>query len=65
MAQDPVSAESHRVYNDNVMGAKDGPFHALLTYEQQLRMISQRLAEIQRNYEKAEAANSELVRRMA
>jgi hypothetical protein len=63
--KDPVSAESHRVYNDNVMGARDGPFHALLAYEQQLRMISQRLAEIQRNYEEAEAANSELVRRMA
>ncbi len=62
---DPVSAESYQVYNDNVMGAKDGPFHALLAYEEQLRMISQRLAEIQRNYDEAEAANTDLVRRMA
>jgi hypothetical protein len=62
---DPVSTESYRVYNDNVMRAKDGPFHALLSYEQQLRTISQRLAEIQRNYDEAEAANSDLVRRMA
>ncbi len=62
---DPVSAESYRVYNDNVMRAKDGPFQALLSYEQHLRAISQRLAEIQRNYDEAEAANSDLVRRMA
>ncbi len=63
--RDPVSAETHRVYNENVMGAHDGPFHALLMYQRQLVTISERLAEIQRNYDEAEAANSDLVRRMA
>jgi hypothetical protein len=62
---DPVSEESWRVYNERVMVAHDGPFRALLTYEQQLRAISQRLTEIQRNYDEAEAANADLVRRMA
>jgi hypothetical protein len=62
---DPVSAETRRVYNENVMGAHDGPFHALLLYQQQLVTISERLAEIQRNYDEAEAASSDLVRRMA
>ncbi len=62
---DPVSRESYRVYNQNVMKKPDGPFHALRIYEQQLRVISERLAEIQRNYDEAEAANSDLVRRMA
>lgn len=62
---DPVSAESYRVYNEHVMAAPDGPFHALLSYEQQLRAISERLAQIQRNYDEAEAANTDLVGRMA
>jgi hypothetical protein len=62
---DPVSAESHRVYNEHVMGAPDGPFHALLAYERQLVAISERLAQIQRNYDEAEAANADLVGRMA
>ncbi len=62
---DPVSHESCRVYNEHVMNAPDGPFHALLAYRQQLVAISERLAEIQRNYDEAEAANSDLVRRMA
>ncbi len=62
---DPISAESYRVYNEQVMNAADGPFQALLAYERQLISISERLAEIQRNYDEAEAANSDLVRRMA
>jgi hypothetical protein len=53
------------VYNEHVMAAPDGPFHALLSYEQQLRAISERLAQIQRNYDEAEAANTDLVGRMA
>lgn len=62
---DPVSQASFEIYNNHVMGADDGPFHALLTYEQELLNISQRLADIQRNYDEAEAANTDLVRRMA
>ena len=62
---DPISHESYRVYNEHVMGAPDGPFHALLAYERQLVAISERLAQIQRNYDEAEAANGDLVRRMA
>ncbi len=62
---DPVSAESYRVYNEHVMSAPDGPFHALLAYERQLVAISERLAQIQRNYDEAEAANADLVGRMA
>ena len=62
---DPVSDESWRVYNERVMGAQDGPFHALLAYQQPLRTISQQLAQIQRNYDEAEAANAHLVGRTA
>ncbi len=62
---DPISGESCRVYNENVMASHEGPFNALLLYQEQLRTISQRLAEVQRNYDEAEAANSDLVRRMA
>ncbi len=62
---DPVSEASWRVYNERVVSAPDGPFHALLAYEQQLRAISERLAAIQRNYDEAEAVNADLVGRMA
>lgn len=62
--KDPISKKSWHIYNANVMTAHDGPFRSLLIYEQQLRTISERLAEIQRNYDAAEAANIDLVGRM-
>lgn len=61
---DSVSEKSYRVYNEVVMRDPNGPFHSLLLYEQQLRAISERLAQIQHNYDAAEAANSDLVARM-
>ncbi len=61
---DPVSLKSYQVYNDHVMGARDGPVHAQLAYEEQLRLNSQRLTEIQRNYDEAEAATTDLVQKM-
>lgn len=46
------------------MTARDSPFHSLLLYGQQLRAISERLAQIQHNYDETEAANTDLVGRM-
>lgn len=61
---DSVSEKSYRVYNDVVMRDPNGPFQSLLTYEEQLRAISQRLAQIQHNYDETEATNTDLVGRM-
>lgn len=52
---DSASYETWRLYTDRVMGAADGPFHAMLAYERQLVVIDQRLGEIADRYARAEA----------
>jgi hypothetical protein len=56
-------SESHRMwsaYNENVMAADDGPFQAMLAYEQQLTAARERLAGIEEAYRRTEGENSDL-----
>ena len=51
---DSASFETWEFYERHVMGAADGPFHAILAYERQLVAIRDRLAEIEADYARTE-----------
>ena len=56
-------SESHRMwmaYNEKVMSAADGPYQAMLAYEQQLAAARDRLTEIEEAYRRTEGENSDL-----
>lgn len=57
---DSVSHRMYQLYNDKVMSAADGPYRAMLAYEQQLAAARDRLAEIEDNYRRTEGENSDL-----
>jgi hypothetical protein len=56
-------SESHYMwnsYNTKVMTAADGPYKAMLAYEEQLTAARERLAEIEDAYRRTEGENSDL-----
>ena len=57
---DSASFETWAFYTDHVMGAAEGPFHALLAYERQLMAIRDRLTEIQADYDRTESGTAAL-----
>lgn len=58
--RDSASWETWQAYQGNVMGAPDGPFQSMRSYEQQLIAIGSRLDEIERGYAENEAATADL-----
>ena len=57
---DSASFETWAFYTDHVMGAAEGPFHALLAYERQLVAIRDRLTKIQADYDRTESGTAAL-----
>lgn len=57
---DPVSAQTYEFYNARVMGAPDGPYAALLAYEQELVRVRDRIADMEADYRRTEGDNVEL-----
>ncbi len=57
---DSVSHRMCQSYNDKVMRAGDGPYNAMVAYEQQLTAARDRLAEIEDAYRRTEGENSDL-----
>jgi hypothetical protein len=56
---DPMSAMVQRAYNTRVMDAPDGPYHALLTYLDELMRVRDHLAGAEAEYTRTEGTNSE------
>jgi hypothetical protein len=57
---DPESARVAAFYNERVMSAPDGPFHALLTYRDQLASARDQLAATEAEYRRTEGDNAAL-----
>ncbi len=51
---DPVSAEVVAFYNDRVMDAADGPYQALVLYQEELMRVRDQLTVMQQMYERNE-----------
>lgn len=54
---DPKSQEVVTLYNDRVMRAVDGPYEALVQYEQELTRVRDQLAAMEQEYARTETAN--------
>lgn len=59
---DPKSAEVVALYNSRVMDAVDGPYEALVQYEQELTRVRDQLAAMEQEYARTEADNVDLLR---
>ncbi len=57
---DPVSARMRDLYNQHVMDAPDGGYHALRAYEAELKRVYDALGEMERRYRTAEDENAAL-----
>jgi hypothetical protein len=57
---DPESARVAAFYNDRVMSAPDGPYHALLRYRDQLASARDQLAATEAEYRRTEGDNAAL-----
>lgn len=57
---DPVSAQTVEFYNARVMEAPDGPYAALLAYQQELVRVRDRIADMESDYQRTEGENVEL-----
>ncbi|MHA6783809.1 hypothetical protein ACVGOW_22890 [Pseudonocardia saturnea] len=57
---DPVSMETVAFYNARVMDAPDGPYAALLAYQQELMRVRDRIADMEADYRRTEGDNVEL-----
>lgn len=57
---DESSAELREFYNQQVMLSAEGPFAALVKYQNTLQMIRDQLAASEAEYERVEGENSEL-----
>lgn len=62
---DPVSEYVRVTYNAMVMDADDGPFHALLAYQERLVSARDQLAAAEDHYRRTEGENSDLWGRLA
>jgi hypothetical protein len=59
---DPVSLRMRDLYNERVMDAPDGGYHALVAYRDELRNVYLALGDAQARYERAEEQNLALIR---
>jgi hypothetical protein len=57
---DPESARVAAFYNDRVMSAPDGPYHALLRYRDELASARDQLAATEAEYRRTEGDNAAL-----
>jgi hypothetical protein len=57
---DPVSAKTFEFYNRRVMDAPDGPYAALLAYQQELIRVRDRIADMEADYRRTEGDNVEM-----
>lgn len=57
---DPVSEKVRVFYNERVMEAEDGPYEALLLYQEELVRVRYQLAAMEQEYQRAEAENSDM-----
>ena len=57
---DPKSEEVRVLYNARVMDAEDGPYQALLLYEQELHRVSDQLYAMEQEYQRAETETAEM-----
>ncbi len=57
---DPMSAMVQQAYNTRVMDAPDGPYHALVTYLDELRRVRDHLIAAEADYTRTEGTNAEL-----
>ena len=55
---DPKSEEVRVFYNARVMEAEDGPYEALLLYQQELRRVRDQLYAMEQEYQRVEAENA-------
>lgn len=61
---DPVSKRTVDFYNERIMTAPDGPYHALLAYEAELVRVRDQLAAMEADYRRTEDENTALVGRL-
>lgn len=61
---DPLSAMVQQAYNSRVMDALDGPYHALVTYLDELRRGRDHLVAAEAEYTRTEGDNAKLWGRM-
>lgn len=57
---DPKSAEVVALYNQRVMRAPGGPYHALLLYQNELMRVRDQLKVMEQEYRRAEQDNADL-----
>lgn len=57
---DPKSEEVRLFYNARVMDAVDGPYQALVLYQEELRRVRDQLAVMEQEYQRAETENGDL-----